>query len=297
MKKYLLLSLMLAGTGYASMLEYQRCAQGYLSIETGYRYDRLDESNTFFDTTSPTFFLSAEQQFRNIQSYQLGARGQFEFPCSNFFVQGFGHYGWVGSGAYNYQVVATASIDGNTWDAGGSLGYFLPFYNCLSIAPLVGFSYDEQHFQTSHSQTSVPLSAAAVAESAHWVSSWYGPWVGFSLFFDSPCLPLFFDAGYEFHIGYARTSWHQEVTAPTQFSYQTHLNDLYGNVFHIQAQYPFCCHWLLGLRLQYTMWQNRSSATSRIPSPAPGLTATQYQSTTQLSWHSFGALVNLGFSF
>lgn len=275
-------------------------ANNYLVLDSGYRYDRINEVNLITNPAVATLFFGPQQQFQNLQSYQLGARGLWEVPCSALFIKGAGHYAWNFSGGYNYDYVVKGDLDGHMWDTSLSVGYLFPICNCFCFAPLFGGSYDKQHLEVDNSRASVPFQVTNFAEGATWDSSFYGPWFGFDILFDTDCFPLSFDAGYEFHYGWARVKFDPSATVPLNptFTYRTFLKDMTGHVFHLQGFYPICSNWLAGLRLQYTFWGNNHKNKSSIPpSSETGLAAGTIQKNESLTWHSFALTLNLGYCF
>lgn len=280
----------------------QLFSDSYLEVDAGYKYDRIDEKVSINDTADPAFLLLREKQFKNIQSYLLGARALLEIPYTCFFLKGAGHYGWECHGSFNNEHIVRGNLDGYTWDASGAIGYPFCVCDCFSIAPLVGFSYDFQHLKVKHTSTTLSKLFAIDAGGARSNSSWFGPWVGLDFFYDTYfyCSPVTYDAGYEFHYGRTNLQWKQKFNDPHTlgFSYHTHFKNMIGNVFHLGSTYTFWDSSTLGLRLQYTYWQNTHAANSDIPSPAEtGLQPTQFQTVNRIRWHSFTATATLGFCF
>jgi hypothetical protein len=295
MKKILLTTLL-------TLLSFRGMADGFATIDAGYRYDHIDEFLEFFDTADPTFYLSAGNVYQNIQSFRLGGHGAWRGFCSMpvLFKAG-GHYGWVGSGARTVDQTIRAPLKGHTVDATLGIGYLLPFCG-VEIAPFIGFGYDDQHFTLKNNTSSLDDPGVSTYNHAKWRSRWVGPWIGADFYFGDAfyCQPMAFNAGYEFHYGWARTNFDPLVNDPanSNFSYQTHLSNVIGHVVHAGLETPIWRCWLAGLDIGYTFWHNMHSQKSRIPPAAEsGYTATTFQKNTILSWRSLTVTLNLGLDF
>lgn len=275
-------------------------SQSLILVDTGYRYDRLDES-FFVEDISLGFFASTNRQFKNIQSYTLGTKIWTQVPCSSVFLKGSGHYSWLLSGHYNQEYFERANINGHFWDAKASIGYLFPLCDTLVVGPLVGFSYDLHHFRMSDATFPTAGVGPLASEGARWSTTLYAPYIGFDLYFKTLCLDgIDFDATYEFHNGWTRISWHQSFNDPIAsiFSYTANLTDMYGHVFSLGAKKCLCSRWVIGLNAQYTLWQNRHSELDKVPPPnESGFTAVTVQRTVLLSWRSFSATIDLGVRF
>ena len=261
-------------------------AQSYLLLDTGYRYDRVDEDHEF---VAPGQFISLEINNHNTQIYLLGARGLWHDPslCSQFIVKGAAHYGWIGAGDFTFESARRGDAGGYTVDAIGGLGYSLCACNCFEFVPLVGFSYDKHHFKNRKIFSSISNTFFNDIDLDY---SWYGPWAGFDIYFAnySYCLPLDFDVGYEFHYGWA--SFRRKDS--DGFAQKFHMPDMKGHVFHLGTLYHFCGSWLAGIRFQYTFWNNahKRRSTQNVPSTLVGRAV-------ELRWQSFEAMANIGFCF
>lgn len=270
-------------------------------FENGYRYDRIDESIEIIDSTFIATYLSGQQQFKTLSSYQIGGRGYLDF-C-NCRIKGSGHFGWILDGDYqnNYSLQGDAKR-GRTTDGMIGIGYVLCINDCLKVVPFVGYSYDVQRLKIKHVKSLDPLIDPANNVKSRWTSEWYGPWVGVDVLFDA-CMArrlLSFNAGYEFHYGTAHTKWHQQLLTPAYgiLAYHATIENMMGHVFHFDTTYHLWDSWRSGVRLQYTYWGNGHSAKDHFSSVSDtGFSPTQSQRTFQLSWHSFAVILNLGRAF
>jgi hypothetical protein len=275
---------------------------GYLLIDTGYRYDRIDEMNTTF--LAPVATSSAFTSYQSIGSYQLGLKGLYYTDCLPVLFKGCGHYGWLFTGSL-LSGPLKGDLGGHTADGNIGLGYIFSICDCFDLVPLIGGSYDIQSLQ-SKSPRARFFNPAIIraADGVRFTSAWFGPWAGFDLYFqnDCACCPITFNAGYEFHYGWAHT--HIKPRVPNSpltgtYNYTAYLNNVTGHVFHIQGLRSIFDCFLVGLNLQYTFWSNHHSVRNRIPSlRETGLPpTTTAQKTTLLNWHSFAATFDVGFCF
>jgi hypothetical protein len=279
-------------------------AEGSLCLDTGYRWDRVDTHDRYNDAEDVfAAVVSGKIAFKDIQSYQLGFQGDWRDPCFGLYLKGDFHYGWVLSGDYDLNSALWADIDrGHTIDGSGALGYPINLGCCLQVIPLVGYSYDQVYLKLSHSRAN-PLFYANDIDKASSRTSFYGPWIGADLLFNT-CLcdryDLDFIAGYEYHYGWSKYKWDQPLASPDNgdFSYRTHLKNMQGQVFRLQSNYQLCDCWVVGLKLQYTFWESTHYNHTKVPGPTiTGQSPVFFQTNSHLTWHSFLAALSVGYTF
>lgn len=294
-------------------------------FETGYQWDRINQTAEITDSIFLAPYSSFQQQFKTIKSYQFGGTGRLSIEKIVLKVSG--HYGWIYDGSFNNDRIERANLavnGSNTADILGGIGYSLNFCDYFWITPEIGYSRNTQalnfnHFTTvfdtqssssssftslstspSFSSTSTPLSSLT---SAKWHSRWSGPWIGFEMMFKSQCwtlggksIDLTYNFTYEFHYGSVSTEWSPiSSIVGEDLGFKTKMKNMMGQVFRFDIDWFFAQNWLLGLDLKYTYWGNSHSKKAHVNSREDlGLTPTQNQRITQLNWHSFSALVNLG---
>ena len=279
-------------------------AYGYLAVDGGYRYDRVDESVQAFLPALTGFVEIDDFIYKHIESYVVGAKGLWDDPCTHVFVKGKAHYGWINDGSYRDLELDEAHLGGNSFDASGGVGYNFNFCNRFSLIPLVGFSYDFIRLQAINSP---PTDIGFSVKTEKRKFSWYGPWVGFDLLLRSSLYSyddLLFDIGYEFHYGWSRTKLSVDLDANENspiWPYRTHFRDMLGQVFHVDGCFFLCPQWTLGLSLQYTYWYNTHKMRSNVPTVfAPAFGATT-EGTSQyipdFTWHSFMVMFSIGYCF
>jgi hypothetical protein len=276
-------------------------ASGYLTIDNGYRYDRIDETLAMFNpSTLETEFAIADQEYKNLSSYVLGGHGLWDI-WRFLTIKASGHYSWTTHGNFTQIAVISGSLKGHMIDVSGGAG--VPF--CLGGVRFIffgGYGYDEQNLTIQNVQSTNPAASANEVDGSRWKTKWFGPWVGADLEFSSLCFckPLLFRAGYEFHFGEATKKFNIGIADPTEenFNYHAHFRNALGNVFNLEALYPFWCNWVAGVKVQYTYWWNCNQQRDSIPGPAEsGLAPGLIQSTDRLSWFSFLTTINVGLIF
>ena len=280
---------------------FDQCNEIELELETGVRWDRIDEMVEVVDTTLIIPYASTYKQLKTLTSYVVGGRGFIDY--NDWIVKGSGHYGWTVSGDFDQDHIQVSSIRGNTIDWSVGMGYALPVTNCFWFVPLIGYSNDELRLRVNETRSFDPVLFPSNIAQAHWTSSFYGPWIGFDILFDAcyrRCYNFSFDAGYEFHYGWARTKWNQILITPPgdTFGYHTLMSNMMGHVFRFDTQYHLPCEWLVGIGLQYTHWNNAHKNRAHFDvGSAAGPSASQVQNTFKLNWQSFAIMANLTKAF
>lgn len=271
-------------------------SQGYFQGESGFRWDRINNSYQLFGAPGTIGLgTSASEFYKNLWSYQIGLRAFSNAPFEGWILKGAAHYGWLFDGDFNVDFVTEGEVHGHTTDVLVGTGYSFSFCKCVDVTPTVGFSYDVMQVRVDHSESIVP-GIALDYDDQRFRSSWYGPWVGLDIYFTTPCTPFIssinFDAGYEFHYGWSHL---RLVTPSLDFTQKTHLDDMMGNVFHLEAHYALSERRYFGLRLQYGVWTNGHRVTGKEAyTPVSPLLE---QVSTDLTWHSFSVTASYGVPF
>lgn len=269
----------------------------FLALDNGYRWDKISNRVTL---GGPTISVKGStQSLRNINSYQLGARGQFNF-CECAFIRGDGHYGWVLDGDYS-EGGFFGDTRGHTYDVEGALGYYFSLARGIWIAPIVGWSYDAFLLKGVDITTAINGCVFDLDDiKAH--QHFSGPFLGFDLFFQpNDCWEFTF--GYEFHYAH----WHGQrlIQGPeygnppfgwtTGFSNKRHLHRVYGQVFNLDAVFQFWGCWRAGLELKYQFYNGDQGKYRQTRSPLNPLFS--YATVNGLWWRSFASTVFVGRMF
>lgn len=270
-------------------------------VETGYRWDYIIQSIQIVDSAGILPYSSAEYQFKDLSSAQFGVRGFAEY-CS-FITKGYAHYGCVVNGDFDVDRVLVGEKElGFTLDASAGIGYSFCVCDCFSVVPLIGYSWDKQHLRITHLRSKIPVIDPNNLVRAKWDSRWYGPWVGFDIFYDATewCRDMYFTTGYEFHYGRALTKLHQDLIIPedSHYSYKTGFKNMMGHVFRWDSRVRVCGDWFAGLNMIYSYWGNaHNSRSTFIENTDSGLAPTERQEVYKLSWYAYAVLLNFSTVF
>ncbi len=267
---------------------------GFIALDNGYRWDKISNRVTLGGSTISV--KGSTQLFRNINSYQLGGKGQWNF-CNGVFVRGDGHYGWVFDGDYS-EGGLFGDAKGHTYDVEGALGYYFSLATGIAFAPVVGWSYDAFNLNGSKITTAINGCVYSLSNiKAH--QRFSGPFVGFDLVFQpNGCCEYTF--GYEFHY----TWWHGQrfIQGPeygnppfgwtTGYSNKRHLNRVFGQVFKFDAAFTILGCWTAGFEVKYQIFngdQGKYKQTKR-----PLIPQFTYSPVNGLWWRSFATTLFIG---
>ncbi len=266
----------------------------YVALDNGYRWDKISNHVSLGGPTATV--QSSTQLLRQINSYQLGARGQWDYnDC--LFVRADGHYGWVGDGKYS-EGGFFGNSRGHTSDIEGAIGSYFLMHEGIWIAPFVGWSYDSLQLKGEKISTAINGQTYHLSDiKAH--QRFLGPFLGFDLLFQpNDCFTYLF--AYEFHF----SNWHGERLIQgheygnppfgwtTGFSNVRNLNRVYGSVFRLEADYELCDCWTVGLELKYKFYSGDNGKYSQTRRPL--LKRFTYANVDGLWWRSFAATVSIG---
>lgn len=275
-----------------------------VELDNGYRWDRIDEAYEVVDSEGFEPYSSAEHQFKDLSSYQLGVRGVWE-SC-RWYAKGSAHYGWVVEGSFNHDSIEHGHLRGNTADVTGGFGYVFTCNDCFQFIPMLGYAYDDQHFKVKHVKSFSECDFPTNLKHAHFNASWYGPWIGFDILYHTPftlwnrCYNLSFSSGYEFHYGQAHFKFNESLFDPSggKYNYHSKFNNTMGHVFHFDTHYALPCNWTIGLVLEYTYWSNSDTHRDHFSKGSDtGFTSTQRQKTFKLRWQAVNTILTAGKQF
>lgn len=266
----------------------------FIALDNGYRWDKISNRVTL---GGPTINVKESTQIlKRINSYQLGAKGQWMF-WNSAFVRADGHYGWVFDAEYD-EAEFLGKSKGHTYDVEGSIGYTFSLTECVGIAPVVGWSYDQ--FNLKGTDIRVPIEGHVHHLSdikAH--QHFSGPFVGFDLLFRF-CCDFDLTLGYEFHYanwhGQRLIEGHEYGNPPfgwtTGYSSKRHVHRVLGNVFKIDTSYDFCACWTIGLEFKYKFFNGDHGKYKQ--TKVPLLEEFTFAKVDDLEWHSFAAMIYIG---
>lgn len=272
-------------------------SQGYVALDNGYRWDRVSQRAT---VGGPSVGVKGSTlTLKHINSYQLGARGQWNF-CDSLFIRGVGHYGWVFDGDYR-EGGFSGKAKGHTYDIQGAIGYYFCLAPSIWVAPVIGWAYDALNLKGTDIKTAIDGVEFNHLSDIKAHQKFNGPFAGFDLVYQvNECSDFIF--GYEFH--YARWNGNRHIQrnsygdppfgVTTGYSNHRDMHRVYGQVFKFDTTYQFCDCWFIGLGLKYQFFTGDFGKFKRKPH-LPSLYT--YANIDGLWWRSFASTVYVGTVF
>lgn len=277
-------------------------ALGYLDVTNGYRQDKISVLVEVFDRK--TLAGIDEIKVKNMQLYQLGLEGKWVF-C-NVFLRLEGNYGWSNYGKYREFSGASGTElskteakihKGRTKDFNVGVGYLFPFSYCspawegFFVGPQAGWSYDNQHFKTSHTKTDEVFDP--ILNDLRYSNRWQGPWVGVDAVFQ--VCQFDFNVGYEYHFAHWHATWKLAgPDVPAAFSDRRSSYHAHGQVVYLDGRWNWCSCWNVGLGFKLQKWKAIHGCIS--PLKGAGDLSTQ-DKVKQAKWCSFAATFDIGYTF
>ena len=330
MRKWItLLMTLLVGCG-----SYANANMGQVSFEAGYRRDTIDW-RTRFPSDDPVF--QSTTKFKDLDIFQIGVQGRATLGC-NFYARASAYWGWIvdgdfrHSGKVNLQPCSGASgFDDNNLKFGfsdsfqstideqyvfgvnGAIGY--PFFFCdctLVLAPVIGYSIDEQNVQINNrdlnlgegfgsSYGSGEINADGCCNDS-FISRWYGPFVGVD--FDwrpyNSCFNLW--AQLEYHWGSFRgktSHLSSNYSILDLDNHNRHSNEAAAWVFAAGFEYDLCNNWTMGLSVKFQDWSadrhHKTCLDSELEYDFGSLCDHRYRQNN--SWRSYAVNLTFGRDF
>lgn len=288
---------------------YEGCANcfGFESVLAfdvggGYRSDNLKWKRY----PAPT--EEVNEQWRNI-GMGVAETNVYFLACERYlFTAGFDCAWFSKSGHQTYEAFDSDILDqrlssrtkGQAYNLSGAIGYQFNFCSSrLSLAPLVGYSYNYQRFKNNQYENELDPSAAEVTYHDRYKYRWNGPTVGGTIACQPFCdLLLYFD--YTFHWTKLRANIDEKFTPelvddtvilvssnrPARIKSQS----AYGNEYTVGADYVFCDGWFMGAKFNYKQFW-ASKAHYHIDDQEG------HSPVHDLSWNSYNITLNIGYNF
>lgn len=305
-------------TVLAGSISYANAAMGEFDIEAGYRRDTIDWRYRF-PSSEPVSKTSL--QFKDLDIFQIGLDARTTIGC-NFYVRGNAYWGWILDGDFKNDTDAYFSTSGSyseedfygfsgkykstvsdqyVFGVNAAIGY--PFFFCdctMVLAPVVGYSFDEQNCRTDNKDTNFgsnyysDYSSSGCCCEQTFISRWYGPFVGLDFEWRpwNSCLNLWANA--EYHWGDFRG---KRSHIDCDCCGNRHSDNATAWVFGLGADYEMCNCWTLGLSLKFQDWSAThhfwSSDYSGYDSSSSGYDRARENN----KWKSYAINVTLGREF
>lgn len=151
---------------------------------------------------------------------------------------------------------------GDLWGLSIGLAYDIALFgDRMFLSPGVGYAYDDQSLQISNGVQTVPPLGPFQNLDSSYDASWYGPWAGMDIRFNShgrsapaPGFEALF--GFEYHLADfdARADWNlrPDLAHPQSFEQDA---DATGWVLTVAASYLFNPRWGINLIGRYQHWE------------------------------------------
>ncbi len=267
--------------------------QSYILAHGGYRFDKVQcKTGILF----PNNFEMVDDLLtaKNLQIYETGGRALFAFD-PHWYIRGFYSYGWIVHGHYS-ELFLRGKQKGNTQDGLGGLGYLNQINRNCALGVLGGWAFDEQVTKL-HDANESPFNGMK------FTSIWNGPWLGLD-FFAQWSRAFLFNLGYEFHLADWRGSWilQEKNPLPNAFSDERKGGLAFGQVVYGDLNWNFCHFWLnLAFKYEYFATQSTGTlnSTGSVPFDSAPISGPVSAVTfvKRANWTSYGAALNLGYSF
>jgi len=346
----------------AAFAFWPEAADSSFELGVGYRNDKLSWEHHASETAeqNPSAVIT-KQQWKNVNIWQIGANFKY-VTCDNLYLRAAADYGWVTSGKvthYDYVSANSSSSSssssgdsllfadnqcpfdnfshkankGHVYDADIAVGY--EFKMCddgLSLAPVVGYSWNGQHFgkgsnngSSSSSSSSSSISNVVVAALASsdvsgngsdgkFHARWNGPFLGLDLNYKMWCDWAVFGS-YEFHWARYNAKVSQFGSSLYNDRFTQRAKNGHGQVASIGVKYDFCECWTVSLVGEWS-WFRAEKGRSKIFTDAGNGSSSEFNSSssssngggvetrcfvsapvTHVIWQSASATVNVGMLF
>lgn len=257
-------------------ISYANANFGQVNFEAGYRSDNITFNHEFRDED-----VGLKSKFEDLDIFQLGLQARTTLGC-NFYLRGSAYFGWILDGDFK-EVARTNSFYGASNYGGGcgftsnnrntiddryvygiaaAIGY--PFYFCdcsMALAPVIGYSYDQQNIRLDGSVTTLYRSDYGIGAcrddcccTHKFTNRWYGPFVGVDFLYRpyGGCWDLYADLEYHWGNNSARRGL-------SDYNDGDHRNLTSHNarawVFAAGADYAFDDCWTAGVSVKFQDWR------------------------------------------
>lgn len=291
-----------------------------VDLGIGYRQDNFNWS------IGNHHALISKLDWKNLQmiQYRADLRG---FVGGNFYVRGYADYAHTFSGTntdsdyYNLVDEETGNLvkknalwlktkqkagKGEAFDFSFGIGYLFDFLcKRLTFAPMVGYSYHEQHLRMFKGKVVFDLVDNIVGEfpnlHSNYRARWQGPWLGFDTAYEWDCSIKFF-GGFEYHWADYNASGHWNLRKDFTKDFQHKGNNGYGLIGTLGASYDFWDCWTAGIMANYQTWHLKNGRDKTFLNP---VVADAYYSGNlspvtnlhQVNWNSYSINAFAGFYF
>jgi Protochlamydia outer membrane protein len=143
---------------------------------------------------------------------------------------------------------------GEVYDLTAGVGYQFSFFcDSLKIAPLVGYSHNEQHLRQYHGNQVIGFVFSGgrfPGLHSNYRAKWQGPWIGVDASYDIDCSWNLYGS-LEYHWAHYHGTGHWNLNTAFIRDFKQTSQDASGGLVTIGATYLICDGWTLGIELNY----------------------------------------------
>lgn len=298
MRKFIAgLALILIGMPYL-LLAVRTPRPPYMEFELagGYRRDSLEWS---IEGPHGTPDVLSELEWSDLQIAQV--MGTFRtVTCDNIYIRVYGDYGRIYDGkctdsdfagnnrTHEFARSTAKSERGEVFDVSGGIGYYFSFVGGrVSLAPIGGFAFNEQHLRNSKLNVEIDTITGRTGPvdglHSNFRAKWNGPWAGMDFTFRmTPCSGLF---GYgEFHWVRYHGTGHWNLRQDFVNDFKQHA-DGYGQVYSLGIWFDFLEGWQASAICKITRYKTKHGEDKTFFADGEGETRLN-----PVHWHSFSAM-------
>lgn len=249
----------------------------FIDISGGYRFDDLQwgvSAESGDDSFLPVGieFLS-KLKWSDLEMYQIMGTARM-VTCDNYYFRLSGDYAEVYHGHHTdkdyiktrcekvqFLGARASSNSGEAFDLSAGIGYYFRFLGSrATIAPIAGYSHNEQHLHMSHLNIEFNdvdfITGHVPGLRSRYRSRWYGPWVGadFTLKM-THCLGLYISG--EFHMARFRGLGHWNLRPDFVKDFKQRGGG-YGQLYTFGINYDFTQYWKFGIVYNFQKWKTAS---------------------------------------
>lgn len=288
-----------------------------VDFEVGYREDSLNWSLGADEI--PVF---SKLEWKNLQmvQYRADLRG---VVCDMFYFRGYGDYGKIFNGRntdsdfafedssssselINYLKSKQDAGKGEVFDLSFGLGYqFELMCGQITLSPLIGYSYHEQHLRMFNGEVVVNLEDDFLGPvdnlHSNYRTRWQGPWVGFDAAYQMNCDFKIF-GGFEYHWAQYNATGHWNLRWDFIKDFEHTGHNAEGILATLGMSYDFWCDWTVGIVANYQTWdlqhgRDKSFVPQKLADVIYNGNSTPTSRLNEVNWHSYSVNGFLGYYF
>lgn len=240
-----------------------------LDLSGGYRRDSLK-----WEVAGEDGFpnILTDMQWKDLQAWVVGADLKMVF-CRTIYIRANGDYAkyyhghehdndFAGNNRTDQFLETKAKVHGGeAYDATAGIGYLFWFVgDKVTIAPMVGYSWHEQHLKMSDLVVEQGVFPPGPFPGLHsnYRARWMGPWVGADFTYDTCCHNIRLLATVEYHFSSrfnATGDWNLRTDFDQDFRQHAWAHAWYGKG---GIYWDFACNFSLGFTGSYTRWKSNT---------------------------------------